>query len=32
MANIFIMAEMQYVHSNREICQRYGLQRIDNAI
>lgn len=31
-ANIVIMAEMQYAHINREICQRYGLQRTDNAI
>lgn len=31
-ANIFIVAEKQYVHLNRDICQRYVLQRADNAI
>lgn len=31
-ADIFIMAEMRYAHINREIYQRYGLQRTDNAI
>lgn len=31
-ANIFIMAEKQYVHLNRDICQRNVLQRADNAI
>lgn len=30
-ANIFIMAKMRHAHINREICQRYGLQRTDNA-
>lgn len=31
-ANIFITAEKRYAHVNGEICQRYGLQRKDNAI
>lgn len=31
-ANIFIMAEKQYVHLNRDICQRNVLQRTDDAI
>lgn len=31
-SNIFILAEMRYAHINGEICQRYGLQRTDNAI
>lgn len=31
-ANIFIMAEMQYAHINRDICPCYGLQRTYNAV